>query len=587
MHFAVDPDEVHMATRLSGNATVFLPLNRGANGGAGNPENPGGGKTAYLWEEVLARDSFLDILARFIHVLAEEKTVGGKKIRKEPMIFPRYHQLDSVRRLVAAARSEGAGKNYLIQHSAGSGKSNSIAWLAHRLGSLYDEQDEKVFDSVIVVTDRLVLDQQLQNTIYQFDHKQGVVQEIDVDSAQLAHALTAGVPVIVTTLQKFPFVTEKMEELPALRYAVIVDEAHSSQGGESATELKGVLAARLIKEDAARYAAEQGLPDYEEDIAQKTEVIVEHFRHFTRHKIGGRAKAMVVTSSRLHAVRYRQAVDKYIAEKGYTGIKALVAFSGTVVAPDLPETEYTETRMNQGIREKELRERFASDEYQLLLVAEKYQTGFDQPLLHTMYVDKRLAGVQAVQSLSRLNRFKPRTSVSPSDHARMNACLDPAAGRFKQLGSDAQEEFRKTLTAFRNLYGFLSQAIPFRDSDLERLYAYVRFLLGKLPRDRGPLYAVADTDLRQAAEANTMENFGYVFRKALEGLFIDRMEQNEEITAPGSRTRKTSATSSPSTCWSRSTSRSTSRRCSSKSWRPGAPGPDVRICVGGSCSTHQ
>jgi type I restriction enzyme R subunit len=778
VHFAVDPDEIRMATRLSGNATVFLPFNKGRDGGAGNPENPGGYKTAYLWEAVLKRESFLDILARFIHVLVEEKTVAGKKIRKETMIFPRYHQLDAVRRLVAAARDEGAGRNYLVQHSAGSGKSNSIAWLAHRLGSLYDAKDEKVFDSVIVVTDRLVLDQQLQNTIYQFDHKQGVVSKIDENSAQLAEALAAGVPVIVTTLQKFPFVTQKMEELPARRYAVIVDEAHSSQGGETATELKGVLAAHQIKEDAAAYATEQGLPDYEEEvlkvmarrgkqrnisffaftatpkyktlevfgrtgpsgkpvpfhlysmrqaideqfikdvlkhyttyktyyrlvksvaddpevdkkqaakalarfmslhphnIAQKTEVIVEHFRHFTMHKIGGRAKAMVVTSSRLHAVRYKQAIDAYIVEKGYTGIKALVAFSGTVVDPDLSGVTYTETQMNNGIKEKELPEKFGTDEYQLLLVAEKYQTGFDQPLLHTMYVDKRLSGVQAVQTLSRLNRtcpgkedtfvldfvndtqeildsfqpyyeqttvaeeaepkqryelqarldaaqvyhrdevqafaqvfFTPKAAGTPADHARMNACLDPAVGRFGKLDEAAREEFRGALTAFRNLYGFLSQAIPFQDSDLEKLYAFVRFLIGKLPRDSGPHYdfdddvalkyyrlqkisqgaitlekgkigevsgptdvgtgashddqiqlsmlidilnerfgtdfkpadqlfldsiredAVANDTLRQAAQANTMENFGYVFLKSLEDLFIDRMGQNEDITA--------------------------------------------------------
>ncbi len=777
VHFAVDPDEVHMATRLSGNKTHFLPFNRGRNGGAGNPDHPGGHKTAYLWEEVLQRDSFLDILARFMHLLVEEKKVGGKKIRKETMIFPRYHQLDAVRRLVAASLQEGPGHNYLIQHSAGSGKSNSIAWLAHRLASLYDEQDEKVFDSVIVITDRLVLDQQLQNTIYQFDHKQGVVQKIDESSAQLATALTSAVPIVVTTLQKFPYVTEKMEELPARRFAVIVDEAHSSQGGEAATELKGVLAAKQIREAAATYAAEQGLPDHEEEIlkvmaqrgrqpnlsfyaftatpkyktlevfgrlgsdgkplpfhlysmrqaiqehfikdvlknyttyktyyrllkaveedpevdqrkaakalarfmslhphniAQKTEVIVEHFRQFTMHKIGGRAKAMVVTASRLHAVRYKLAVDRYLREQNYTNIKALVAFSGAVIDPE-DEQEYTEVGMNGGITQKELPEKFDTDQYQLLLVAEKYQTGFDQPLLHTMYVDKRLDGVQAVQTLSRLNRtcpgkddtfvldfvnesqtiidafqpyyeqttvgeqaspqqlyelqakldeaqvyhlheveafakvfFKPARQGEQADHGSLNAFLDPAVGRFMALDKEEQEVFRKTLTGFRNLYGFLSQVIPFTDADLEKRYAYIRFLIRKLPPDHGPVYdfddevslkyyrlqkiregdlalefkgtgevpgptsvgtasghektielsqlidilnerfgtdfkpadqlffdsiredAVADASLKQAAEANTMENFGYVFKKALEGLFIDRMENNEELVA--------------------------------------------------------
>jgi type I restriction enzyme R subunit len=784
VHFAADTDEVYMTTRLSGGKTYFLPFNKGCAGGGGNPENPGGYKTAYLWEEVLQRHSFLDILARFIHLQIEEKRFGGKKVKRETMIFPRYHQLDCVRRLVGHARQNGVGTNYLVQHSAGSGKSNSIAWLAHRLASLYDARDEKVFDSVIVVTDRVVLDQQLQNTIYQFEHKQGVVQKIDINSTQLAEALGAGVPIVITTLQKFPFVTEKIGDLPEHRYAVVVDEAHSSQGGETATELKGVLAGAAIKEEARAKADAEGLADYEEEIlkamakrgrqpnisffaftatpkyktlevfgqpgpdgkpqpfhlysmrqaidegfildvlanyttyktyyrliksieddpkvdkrkaaralarfmslhphniAQKTEVMVEHFRHFTMHKIGGKAKAMVVTSSRLHAVKYKQAFDQYIAEKGYTGIKTLVAFSGTVIDPDAPTVEYTEPGMNvdaQGkhIGEKELPERFATDEYQVLLVAEKYQTGFDQPLLHTMYVDKRLAGIQAVQTLSRLNRthpgkedtfvldfvnepdeilaafqpyyeqtligeqadpkqlyelqakldsqqvyhraeveefcrvfYKPKRNQTPADHARMNACIDPAVGRFSQLEEEPREEFRKTLTAFRNLYSFLSQVIPFQDTDLEKLYSYVRFLLTKLPRgDRGPVYhfddevslkyyrlqkigegsidlqpgkaepvsgptavgtkaahpddielsrlidilnerfgtefkpgdqlffesikedAVADGNLRQAALANTMENFGYVFRKALEGLFIDRMDQNEEITA--------------------------------------------------------
>ena len=779
VHFAVDTDEVYMTTRLSGKNTHFLPFNRGCGGAAGNPENPGGYKTAYLWEEVLERHSFLDILARFIHLQVEEKQLGDKKVKRETMIFPRYHQLDCVRKLVAEARARGVGNNYLVQHSAGSGKSNSIAWLAHRLASLYTEKDEKVFDSVIVVTDRVVLDQQLQNTIYQFEHKQGVVQKIDVNSDQLAEALRSGVPIVITTLQKFPFVTEKMSDLPKRHYAVIVDEAHSSQGGETATELKGVLAGAVIKEEVLAKAEAESLPDYEEEIlktmakrgrqpnisffaftatpkyktlevfgtpgadgkpqpfhlysmrqaieegfildvlqnyttyktyyrliksieddpkvekrkaaralarfmslhphniAQKTEVMVEHFRHFTMHKIGGKAKAMAVTSSRLHAVKYKQAFDKYISEKGYKGIKTLVAFSGTVIDPDAPGVEYTEVGMNKGIREKELPERFGTEEYQVLLVAEKYQTGFDQPLLHTMYVDKRLAGIQAVQTLSRLNRthpgkedtfvldfvnepeeilrafqpyyeqtiigeraeprqlyelqakldgyqvyykteveefskvfYKPRQNQTPTDHARMNACIDPAVNRYNGLEEEVREEFRKTLVAFRNLYAFMSQVIPFQDSDLEKLYSYVRFLLAKLPRDnRGPIYnfdgdvalkfyrlqkisegsiimepgarnevsgptsvgtgvarsdeielsrlidilnerfgtefrpgdqlffdsiredALADSSLRQAALANTMENFGFVFRKALEGLFIDRMEQNEEITA--------------------------------------------------------
>lgn len=784
VHFAVDPDVVWMTTRLDGDRTFFLPFNRGDGTGAGNPENPNGYKTAYLWEEVWQRDSWLDILGRFVHLQVDEKTVGGKTIRKESLIFPRYHQLVAVRSLVADARAHGAGKNYLIQHSAGSGKSNSIAWLAHRLASLHNAQDEKTFHSVIVITDRRVLDKQLQDTIYQFDHKQGVVQKIDEDSAQLATALKGGVPIVITTLQKFPFVTDKVGDLPDRRYAVIVDEAHSSQSGESAAELKGVLSANHIHEQAKAEAAAQGLQDYEEkilqqvkkkgqqpnlsffaftatpkyktlevfgvkgpdgkprpfhlysmrqaieegfildvlqnyttyatyrrlikaaaddpevskskaakalarfvslhphNIAQKTDVMLEHFRTFTRHKIGGRAKAMVVTSSRLHAVRYKEEFDRQIAEKKYHDIRTLVAFSGTVEDPDVKGKTYTEPDMNrdkngQPIKERELPEKFGTDEYKLLLVAEKYQTGFDQPLLHTMYVDKRLDGIQAVQTLSRLNRtcpgkgetfvldfvnkpeeiqaafqpyyeqtvigeqadahqlyelqakldeyhvfdkhdvetfceqfFKPKATQTPTDQAKLYALLTPAVGRFGQMSEDDREEFRGLLNTFRNLYGFLSQVIPFQDTDLEKLATYLKFLGAKLPRrPSGEKYifddevalkfyrlqkisegsislnkgevapvagptavgtgagedpkvplsklidvinerfgtqftqadelffqqlreeAVGDESIRQAAQANTLENFGYVFKKALEGLFIDRMDQNGEIFA--------------------------------------------------------
>lgn len=508
VHFAVDPDLVYMTTKLAGDDTVFLPLNRGQNGGAGNPDHPTGYRTGYLWQEIWSRDSFLDILGRFAHLSIEEKKVPGATgtttVTKETLVFPRYHQLDVVRKVEAAARADGAGRSYLIQHSAGSGKSNSISWLAHRLASLHDDQDQRVFDSVVVVTDRRVLDHQLQANIYQFEHKQGVVQKIDENSQQLAEALSSGTPIIITTLQKFPFVTEKIGKLPGRRYALIVDEAHSSQTGEAARAMKEVLAVnsladaeldgqendedvedRLVRvmqsrgkqknlsffaftatpkaktlevfgaRDAEgrpvpfhlysmRQAIEEGfildvLKSYttyksfyrlvkavEDDpqvnkkqatsqlarfmslhphnIAQKTQVMVEHFRAKVRHRIGGRAKAMVVTSSRLHAVRYKQAFETYIAARGYTDVGVLVAFSGVVKDPDVPDSEYTEVGMNRGIKERELPEKFASDAFQVLLVANKYQTGFDQPLLHTMYVDKRLSGVQAVQTLSRLNR---------------------------------------------------------------------------------------------------------------------------------------------------------------------------------------
>jgi type I restriction enzyme R subunit len=667
VHFAVDPDLVYMTTKLEGTNTVFLPFNKGDGTGAGNPVNPHGHKTAYLWEEIWQKDSLMEILAKYMHLEVSEKQVGGKRVKRKTMIFPRYHQLDVVRKLVQDAKAVGVGKNYLIQHSAGSGKSNSIAWLAHQLSSLHDDQDEKIFHSVVVVTDRRVLDQQLQDTIYQFEHKAGVVEKIDQDSMQLANALKKGVPIIVTTLQKFPYVTERIGILETKRYAVIIDEAHSSQGGETATELKGTLAGALLVAEARRKAEEEGMADYEEEIlrtmakrgsqenisffaftatpkyktlevfgqenedgipepfhlysmrqaieedfildvlehyttyktyfkliksieedpnvdkrkasralarfvslhpyniAQKTEVIVEHFNTFTRHKIGGKAKAMVVTSSRLHAVRYKQAFDNYIKEHGYDHIRTLVAFSGTVIDPDNPSVEYTEVQMNGGIREDELRTQFDTDKYHVLIVAEKFQTGFDQPLLHTMYVDKKLSGVHAVQTLSRLNRkhpwkkdtfildfvndpediqaafqpyyektlvgdrvdyrqlyelqaklesyqvfcdaeveefckvfFRPKKTLTKQDHGKLNSIIDPAVQRFRKLDGEAQREFRDAAGAYKRLYAFLAQIIPFQDSDLEKLYTYIRFLLAKLPKlDYGPEYDFSDdVDMR-------------------------------------------------------------------------------------------
>ena|GEM_PF-7101 len=788
VHFAVDTEAVLMTTRLAGSATHFLPFNKGKGGGAGNPADPHGRayRTAYLWEEVLARDSLLDLLARFLHLQEDEKRDDqGRKVKIEQLVFPRYHQLQAVRLLVDAARTEGPGHNYLVEHSAGSGKSNTIAWLAHRLASLHDASNARVFDSVIVVTDRVVLDQQLQDNIYQFEHKRGVVQKVDEGSRQLAEALESAVPIIVTTLQKFPFVSRqllKMAEergeagsgtLQTRRCAVVVDEAHSSQGGENATDLKEVLGGEALRTEARRRAAEEGREDLEElfrsmakrgrqanlsffaftatpkhktlavfgrdgqpahrytmrqaieegfildvlrsytsyatyfrllkaceddpnverkkaaralarflrlhphNIAQKTEVMVEHFHAVTRHKIGGRAKAMVVTGSRLEAVRYKQSFDRYIKEKGYP-IKSLVAFSGTVQDDKLPEVSYTEEAMNGGLREKELPERFAAAEYQVLLVAEKYQTGFDQPLLHTMYVDKRLAGIQAVQTLSRLNRihplkedtfvldfvndreeireafktyyegaeigeevdparlyaikgeldqagiyleeevarfcevyFKPKQRQSVLDHQAMNAALDPAVSRFAARAEESPDEaelWRGKLQAFQNLYGYLSQVIPYQDSDLERLYVFLRHLATKLPRRAGgagyqfddevkleyyrlqkisegsitlaggeapkldgpsevgsgllreqpvPLSqlidivndrfgtdfnqadqlffdqiveaAMGDDDLRRAAAVNSGDKFELVFRNVLERLFVDRMDQNEDI----------------------------------------------------------
>ena len=545
VHFAADANEVHMATRLARGKTRFLPFNRGdqpgeAKCGAGNPKHPSGYRTGYFWQDVLQRDSVLDILGHFLFIETRwERVKDGKgqhrQVKMESVIFPRFQQLDAVRKLIAAARNEGPGQNYLIQHSAGSGKTNSISWLSHRLASLHDDEDHKTFDCVVVITDRRVLDRQLQDAIYQIEHAQGVVKAIDRDSRQLAQALIDGTKIVITTLQKFPFVLRGLlriagaelqevaspeerarakaweEEIAKRSYSVIVDEAHSSQTGETARELKAILGAAAAEstereadwEDrlnqimatrgrqpnlsffaftatpkgktlelfgrpgadgtpeafhtySMRQAIEEGfildvLANYttyktyyrllkavEDDpavpkrkaaralakfmsihphnIEQKTEVIVEHFRRSVLPRLDGRAKAMVVTSSRLHAVRYKLAFDRYLKENGYTGIRPLVAFSGKIRDPDTG-IEYTEPGMNidmitgKPISEAALPDRFTTADYQVLLVANKYQTGFDQPLLCAMYVDKRLDGVQAVQTLSRLNRKIPGKDV--------------------------------------------------------------------------------------------------------------------------------------------------------------------------------
>lgn len=659
VYFAVDTSEAYMATRIAGAKTFFLPFNKGDGGGRGNPENPGGLKTDYLWCEVLSKDSLLDILKRFVFIEKEEKKdEKGRKSIKKTLIFPRYHQLDAVRKLEEDARTRGAGQNYLIQHSAGSGKTKSISWLAHRLANLHDENDNPVFDSVVVITDRRVLDKQLQDSIYQLEHKFGVVKKIDKDSAQLAEALTGGSRIIISTLQKFPFILDSVAELPKRRYAVIIDEAHSSSAGQSMGALKEALSAKSLEdalrideeteskwEDAdeeilkilkkrgpqenisffaftatpkaktlemfgtkgtdglphpfhlysMRQAIEEGfildvLQNYvtyetyykiakkiEDDplfekakatkaltrfvslhphnIAQKTEIIVEHFRNVTMHKIGGRAKAMVVTSSRLHAVRYKQAFDDYIKKNGYQGIKTLVAFSGTVNDGGI---EYTEASMNN-INERQLPDKFASDQYQILLVAEKYQTGFDQPLLHTMYVDKKLSGVRAVQTLSRLNRtcrgkddtfildfvnkaediqeafkpyyektiieettdpnlaydlmaelnaygvylqeevaafarpfYKPKSKKTYKDISKMNFIIDKGVERFKELDENTGLDFNSQAVKFVRVYSFLLQITPFEDVELHKLYLYITYLLRKLPKDKSSAVNLTD-----------------------------------------------------------------------------------------------
>ncbi len=647
VHFAVDPELVFMSSRLAGKRTEFLPFNVGDNGGKGNPPNPNGHRTAYLWEQVWAKDSWMDILGRFVKTEA-----GSSGVTK--IVFPRYHQLDAVRLLEAAAKTDGVGHSYLIEHSAGSGKSLTIAWLAYRLSSLHDANDDKVFDKVIVITDRRILDRQLSDTLMQIEHRRGVSKWIDKNSAQLAEALIGEeTQVIVTTLQKFPFILKEIDDLPDRRYAVIVDEAHSSQTGETAKELRVALGATdeteltaAEAEDAGlvtsasdpvvealakavfargkqknlsffaftatpkartlelfgtwdptenrytpfhlysmRQAIEEGFildvlanyttyqtywriekaiqddPKYPKpeaklviarfvalhphNLAQKAEVIVEHFRRHVAPKLGGRAKAMVVASSRLHAVRYKQTIDAYIQRMGYTDLKTLVAFSGRV--EEEGGASYTEQGMNQ-FPESETASKFDTDEYQVLIVAEKFQTGFDQPLLCAMYVDKVLMGLAAVQTLSRLNRIYPgktetfvldfrnttddileafepyygRTVApqtdpnalvdtraaldefdvlrpaeidltvaflvggkNPNSHGKVYSLLEPAVERFKALSNEDQLVFRDCLNKFVRTYSFLANLVSFGDTNLERDYLYCRVLATLLRSFRG------------------------------------------------------------------------------------------------------
>lgn len=683
VHFAVSTDEVFMTTRLAGEETFFLPFNLGrpddvGGAGAGNPPAPKdyGYPTWYLWHLVWSRDVWLDILGNFLHLESKEvEGKDGKKTTKESLIFPRFHQLDAVLRLVRAAGDEGVGHTYLIQHSAGSGKSNSIAWTSHRLANLHNAKDEKVFDSVIVITDRKVLDRQLQETISQFEHKAGVVQAIDVDSQQLADALNAGVPVVVTTLQKFPYILDKVGALKAKKFALIVDEAHSSQSGSAAKKLqkavskgattvkpKPILAVELdgqtvevpadveidpedvTTEDiinevvssrqrptnvsyfaftatpkaktmelfgrpgpegapvpfhvySMRQAIEEGfildvlkhyvsykmfyklgstaddklVPQMKAkkalaryavlhpyNIAQKVVVIVEHFREHVAAKIGGKAKAMVVTDGRKAAVRYKLAMDKYLKERNYHDMKALVAFSGSVTDPESGPEEFTEANMNPDIHGVEPAVAFKQDEYRVLLVANKYQTGFDQPLLHTMYVDKRLSGVLAVQTLSRLNRtcpgkeetfvldfvnkpeeilasFQPyyrtakleettdpnivhelmtklgktnvymwteveafaRAFFDPKrKQAGLHAHLKPAADRFNDLEEEPAEAFRKDLATFLRMYDFLSQIVPYNDAELEKLYVFGKNLMPRINEGGHSSILELDADIR-------------------------------------------------------------------------------------------
>ena len=676
-HFAVDPDLVYLTTQLEGVNTRFLPFNQGRNGGAGNPPSWKGFATSYLWEQTWSRDSVLDLIQNFVQVIEEEDD-KGRKTGKKSLLFPRYHQLDAVRRLVADAGEKGTGQSYLIQHSAGSGKSNSIGWLAHRLSTLHDAQEKRVFDSIIVITDRRILNRQLQRTVLSFEQTPGVVENIDQTSRQLKQALEDGKTIIVTTLQKFPAMLDqirKMEdearkehggtpdpfEVCGGRFALIIDEAHSSQSGESTKSLKAVLSVQSLEEAeqgeeqeecedldekiademkkrgrlpnvstfaftatpkaktlelfgrrregggfeafslySMRQAIEEGFildvlenyttytaywnllkkvsddPRYERSkafallrgyveqhqhtVEKKVAIMVEHFAAHVQHKIRGKAKAMIVTRSRPLAVRYKLAVDAYLKAHKHD-VKALVAFSGTVQAESI---DYTEAGMNtatvgQSVSDTQTAEIFKGGEYRLLIVANKFQTGFDQPLLHTMYVDKKLGGVNAVQTLSRLNRtcpgkedtavidfangaeelqkaFEPyldRTILSEGTDPnllydlqtrlegfhfhttddlnafarvyfdprgtqdKLHAALAPVVDRFNDAGEEGRAEFRSLLNDFVRLYSFLAQILTFTDADLERLHVFGRLLLRKLPvkRDQLPVEIQQNIDI--------------------------------------------------------------------------------------------
>lgn len=651
VHFAVDPHRVAITTRLAGDDTVFLPFNEGTAGagrpgGAGNPAaSEGGYQTSYLWERVWQRDAWLDLLGTFVH------EQDGR------VLFPRYHQWHAVRSLVDATLRDGAGVDRLVQHSAGSGKSNTIAWTAHTLSRLHGADDAPVFDKVVVITDRKVLDRQLQETVAGLDHTPGTIVRVDQHSNQLREALEGNAArIVITTLQKFPVIAQSANAVVGRTFAVIVDEAHSSTTGDAVKKLKKVLGSgdeALAEAEAVEAAAEaadepddallasarqrgkqrnlsffaftatpkpktletfggpaghgedrvfrpfhtysmrqaidegfildvlqsyttysvyyklanaEPADDREVDqrkgraalarfaslhpyqLEAKAEVIVEHFLDKTAGKIDGSARAMVVTRSRLHAVRTKLAIDAYIKRKGYDAgerpLRTLVAFSGTVEDPD--GGTYTEPLMN-GFAETQLPQRFREDGYQVLVVAEKYQTGFDEPLLHTMYVDKKLAGVKAVQTLSRLNRTHPgktdtfvldfantaeeiqdafqpfyeqslarptepnvlyamehdlraaqvlapvemAAAVSallnddPAQQPVIYANLHPAAGRFSLLDAEEQEAFRGKLTSFCRAYAFVAQVMPFVDTDLEQLFLYGRLLLLELPTGNG------------------------------------------------------------------------------------------------------
>ncbi len=633
-HFAVDPNVVQVSTKLEGPDTFFIPFNRGYDGGAGNPPVSvldSGYSTQYLWRDTWSRHTLLDIIQ---HFLMHEKAKGRRKLGRMlgKLIFPRWHQHRSVDRLVAQAESDGAGHNYLVQHSAGSGKSNTIAWLAHRLSQLQDAQDERIFNAIIVVTDRKVLDAQLQHTVRLYEKTRGLVETIDGTSKQLREALEDGKQIIVTTLHKFPVILDSIGKLAGTRFALLIDEAHSSQGGEMHQKMTKVLTERGDVEDemdyedvihlemAARgkqdnisvfaftatpksktlelfgtkdsdgrfvpfslYSMRQAIEEkfildvlenyttyatywklkqgaeedpeveshkaksvlrkfvleHEKTVEDKVAIMMEHFTGHTMARIDGRAKAMIVTSSRKNAVQYRLAVDKWIRNSEHD-FKALVAFTDTITIDGM---DYTESNMN-GAPDTQTAATFDTDEHRILIVANKFLTGFDQPLLHTMYVDKRLAGVAAVQTLSRLNRVHPdkgetcvidfandadtiqssfqdyyettllesetdpnliyklRREILAEDlyseqdavdfckilfdpkkgHADLAGFLSPLVERFvTHIEEDDKLVFRRRMREFVRGYAFLARVITFQDQKLEEFYHFCRHIVKLLP----------------------------------------------------------------------------------------------------------
>jgi type I restriction enzyme R subunit len=623
--FAVDLYEVYMTTQLKGKGTYFLPFNQGSGGagrvgGAGNPENPDGYATSYLWEKVLTKDVLMDILQKYMHleVKTETRIKNGREIKKtsKKLIFPRYHQLDVVRKLLADTKENGAGNNYLVQHSAGSGKSNSIAWLAYGLSNLHDKDNKPIFNSVIVISDRRVLDKQLQDTISSFDHTLGVVETMGEGktSQDLKNAINDRKKIIVTTIQKFPVIYEDIDEVKGKRFAVIVDEAHQSQTGSSARAVREALADteealrefaeiegkaeaeledsedRLVRElvtqgrhenmsffaftatpkektlelfgekqkdgsfkafhnYSMRQAIEEGfildvLSNYmtyktcykiakavednpkvppspatrtiqryaslhPHNLQQKTAIIIEQFREVTKNKIKGRGKAMVVTASRLHAVRYYHEFRNYLELKGYDDIDILIAFSGVIKDKG---QDYTEEKMNKRkddttIRENQLPAEFATDDFNMLIVAEKYQAGFDEPLLHTMFVDKPLSGVKAVQTLSRLNRIHPdKNDTFILDFVNTKEDIEVAFKPYYEATILGEEV---NVNLIYNTRTFLRDFKLYNGEDIER-FAEIYYKKGKqTEKDLGKIASVLKPIVNKYTELYEDERFNF------------------------------------------------------------------------------